>query len=702
MYGLLEDTAAPAHSTSYDRKKATEAARQRKYSAAGREIGPIPACTNPELRALCEESLRKFALTCFPDKFYIELADMHETYFERLETAIRLGENIADALPRGSGKTTMARIACIWAIVCGLRCYALLIGATTADTHQNIDAIKKFLSSAGPLADLFPEACFPIAALQQTSQRANGQTCEGTPTGLVFRKDIIVLATLPGSKCSGAILECASMTGRIRGRNFETPSGQSLRPDLAFVDDPQTKGSARSDVQCKARESTIVGDVLGLVGPGKTLTVILLGTVIRDNDVVDRFLDNDKNPSWHGRRIPMVISWPKAEKEWDRYRVLRAEAMRRRQPTTEATEYYLATFDKMNEGAEVSWPGRRKPDEVSGLQCAMNMLFDKGEEEFAAEYQNEPIRHQGGDRPDLTALAVESKIAGPNLPRGKIPLNCDKLVAFIDVQDRLLFYMVLAVGPAFNGHIVEYGPYPQQDRGYFTARDARRTLKLKHQGEGLEGAIYAGIHALADILQASTWTREDGAEFSIAPFVLIDEGDNGKTVQRAVRECTHRNYLMTAKGMGLGAADTPLRENKRKEGDGQTIGDFWVCRPLPNVRGQRRLLVDTNEAKSFAAARLEALKGDRGSITIYHESPTHHQMLTDHLTAENRHLQEAKGRQKEIWRNDNRRENHFWDTFVGCIVAASMQGYKLQPTTTIDKAPPAKPKERKKAKIRYI
>lgn len=702
MYGLVAEAPPPAHQTSYERKKETEAARMRTKSAAGREIGPIPIPTDMALRLECETSLRKFALTCFPEKFALELAEMHETYFTRLETAIRDGESICDALPRGSGKTTMARIACIWAIVTGLRYYALLIGATTADTHQNIDAIKKAFAAEGPFANLFPEACYPIQALKQTAQRANGQTSNGVPTGVVYRKDIIVLATTPGAKCSGAILECASMTGRIRGRNYVTASGKSVRPDLAFIDDPQTKKSARSDKGCADRESTIKGDVLGLKGPGDNMACIMLCTVIRDNDVADRFLDHEKNPDWHGRRIPMVISWPKAEKEWEHYRELRAEALRRNEKPIEATNYYLATFDTMNAGGKVSWPARMEPGEVSAIQSAMNLLFKLGEDEFAAEYQNEPIRHQGSDRPDLTPTLIGMKIAGPNLPRGIVPINCDKIAGFIDVQDRLLFYSLLAVGPGFDGHVLEYGTYPEQDRGYFTARDARRTLRMIHQGEGLEGAIYAGIHALADKLRHRTWKREeDGVELTLSPFVLIDEGDNGKTVQKAVREYSQKGFLMTAKGMGLGPADTPLREAKLKEGE--QSGDFWLCRPLNNSRGQRRVLVDTNEAKTFAASRLETSKGDRGCITIYHASHTHHQMLIDHYCSENRVMQQAKGREKETWRNDNRKENHYWDTFVGCNVAASTMGYKLLPKKPEGPPPPPGPKkERKKAKVRYI
>lgn len=692
---------APPTDPAYERHKAKAAERQRTISAAGREIGEIPPCADPVRRAAAEVSTEAFALTYFGEKFYLKIAKLQRDYLERLDRCIERGEMIFDAMPRGSGKTTLARISTIRAVLTGRSSYGLLVGSTADDSLQNMDSMRMALTTNALLIADYPEACYPLIALKQTPQRANGQLCQGQHTYVRFRKGVIVLATLPGSRCSGAILQVATMGGAIRGKNFDHPSGRNVRPDLVFLDDPQTKKSARSDLQCKNRESIINGDVKGLRGPGKKLSIIGVGTVIRENDLVDRFLDQEKNPAWHGRRIPMFISRPTDLKLWDRYREIRAESLRRDEDQTEANEFYIANREAMDAGAEVTWPDRTDPGDISGIQFAMNQLFDMGEEEFAAEYQNDPIRHQGSDRPDLKPILIESKIAtNSKYSEGVIPLNCDKLVAFIDVQDRLLFYMILAVGPGFNGHVIKYGSWPDQDTRYYTARDARRTLKLIHQGAGIEGAIYAGIHKLADYLHNTQFEREDGVPFSVSPFVLVDEGDNGTTVQRAVREYQHKGFLMTAKGMGLGPADTPLREQKQKEGE--TIGQFWLCRPLKNIRGQRRVLVDTNEAKTFAAARLETAKGDSGAITVYHATPTHHQLLIDHWCAENRTLQSAKGRDKETWKNDNRKENHFWDCYVGCVVAASTTGLKLKTIVTTDAQPKPKPKKPPRNRVKSL
>ena len=64
---------------------------------------------------------------------------------------------------------------------------------------------------------------------------------------------------------------------------------------------------------------------------------------------------------------------------------------------------------------------------------------------------------------------------------------------FIDVQGKLLFHTVVAWEDDFTGHVVDYGTYPDQQRGYFTLREVQKTLARAAPGAGLEGSIYAGL-----------------------------------------------------------------------------------------------------------------------------------------------------------------------------------------------------------------
>ncbi len=86
---------------------------------------------------------------------------------------------------------------------------------------------------------------------------------------------------------------------------------------------------------------------------------------------------------------------------------------------------------------------------------------------------------------------------------------------FIDVQQRLLFYVVVGWEDDFTGYVIDYGSYPEQNRSYFTVREVERTLRRLHQGTGTEGAIYAGLEKLTGELLAREWTRDDGAVMRI-------------------------------------------------------------------------------------------------------------------------------------------------------------------------------------------
>jgi len=53
----------------------------------------------------------------------------------------------------------------------------------------------------------------------------------------------------------------------------------------------------------------------------------------------------------------------------------------------------------------------------------------------------------------------------------------DHVTMFIDVQGKLLFWLVAAFEEDFTGYLLDYGAYPDQRRAYFTLRDARRKPK---------------------------------------------------------------------------------------------------------------------------------------------------------------------------------------------------------------------------------
>jgi hypothetical protein len=610
----------------------------------------------------------------------------------KVQTAVLEGGLFALAMPRASGKSSLAESACLWAVLYGHGEFVCLIGASEVHAQEMLDSIKMELDGNDLLAADFPEACHPIRCLDGIANRCSGQLYKGERTHIGWTAVEIVLPTLKPqgadwprwvrpdgySASAGAILKVAGITGRIRGMKYKRADGQTVRPSLVVLDDPQTDESARSLSQCATRERILAGAVLGLAGPGKKISGIMPCTVIRPGDMADSILDREKHPEWNGERTKMVYRFPANEKLWGKYAEVRAESLRIHGDMREATAFYLANRELLDEGALVAWPERFNHDEASAIQHAMNLKL-QDEAAFFAEYQNEPLPEKAAEDDGLlTADQIAAKVNG--YQRGAVPMGVSHLTMFVDVQGKLLFWAVCGWQEDFTGYVLDYGAYPDQRRAYFTLRDAQRTLQLAAKGAGLEGAIYAGLEALCDQCLGREWRRDDGAAMRIG-LCLIDAnwGTSTDVVYQFCRQSAHAALLLPSHGRFVGAASRPFHEYAKRPGD--RVGLNWR---IPNVQGKRavrHVLHDTNYWKSFVHARLAVAMGDKGCLSLFGRGAEVHRLLAEHLTAEYRVKTEGRGRVVDEWKlRPEAQDNHWLDGLVGCAVAASILGAGLPST----------------------
>jgi len=665
-------------SAEYEALKERAAARNRALSEAGRDIGELPAVVDAERKAQAENDFRFFCQAYFPMTFYLTWSPDHLKVIARIEQAVLHGGLFALAMPRGSGKTSIAECACLWAVLYGHRQFVCLIGASEVHAVEMLDSIKMELDGNDLLEADFPEVVHPIRCLDGIANRCSGQLYQGERTHIGWTANEVVLPTMPGSRASGAIIKVAGITGRIRGMKYKRADGQTVRPSLVVLDDPQTDESARSLSQCATRERILAGAVLGLAGPGKKISGIMPCTVIHPGDMADNILDRDKHPEWNGERTRMVYSFPTNEKLWAKYTEVRADSLRVHGDLREATAFYEANREALDEGAEVAWPERFNHDEASAIQHAMNLKL-QDEAAFFAEYQNEPLPEKGVEDDELlTADQVTQKLN--SMKRGDVPLGADHLTMFIDVQGKLLFWLVAAWADDFTGHVLDYGSYPDQKRRYFTLRDATRTLQLVAKGAGLEGAIYAGLEAVTNDLLGREWRREDGAHLKIERC-LIDAnwGTSTDVVYQFCRQSQHAAILTPSHGRFVGASSIPFSEYRRKRGD--RVGLNWRIPSVHGRRAIRHVLFDSNYWKSFIHARLAVAMGDKGCLSLFGRDAEAHRLLAEHLTSEYRVKTEGRGRVVDEWKlRPETSQNHWLDCLVGCAVAASMQGVVLPGT----------------------
>ena len=662
---------------SYEDRRNAERDRQAEQSLAGRDIGPLPEVVNPDRKAACERNFQLFCESYFPETYSLAWSPDHLKVIEKIETAVLRGGLFALALPRGSGKTTITESAALWSMLYGHREFVVLIGATESAALELLDSLKTELEVNERLAEDFPEVCYPVAQLEGIANRCAGQLYKGERTRITWTSNEIVLPTVEGSRASGIIVRVAGITGRIRGMKFKRSDGRSVRPSLVIIDDPQTSESAGSLEQTRKRVRVLAGDILGLAGPGQKISGIMPCTIIRPGDMADIILNRNTHPDWNGEKTRMVYRFPTNMKLWEEYAEIRAEALRTEGNFQKATEFYLANREAMDAGAEVSWEARFNHDEVSALQHAMNLKF-QDESAFMSEYQNDPLPDDTADDSLLSVDEICAKING--LARRRVPLKCDRLTMFVDVQKALLFYVVIAWAEDFTGAVIDYGSWPDQHRHEYSLADANPSIQTLFPKAGFEGALYAALSALTDECLGREWEREDGAVLKIER-ALVDAnwGQSTDVVYQFCRQSSHAGVILPSHGRYVGASSKPMTEYRKQQGD--RLGFNWM---IPNVAGKRAIrhvIYDTNYWKSFIHARLAVPVGDKGSLTLYGRIPGAHQLFAEHLTAEYRVKTQGRGRTVDEWKlKPQSHDNHFLDCVAGCAVCGSMLGASLPET----------------------
>lgn len=671
-----DDQAAGANG--YHAHRDAMAAVSRERSAEGRDIGLIPAPVDLARRESCRESLRLFCETYLAARFGKAWSPDHLRVIEKLEAAVLLGGLFALAMPRGSGKTTLAEAAALWAIAYGHRRFVVLIGATDDAATEMLDSLKIVVETAEEFGADFPEVCFPVRALEGIHNRAGGQTAGGVRTRIRWTSDEIAFPTVPGAASSGAVIRVAGITGRIRGMKAATATGETIRPDFAIADDPQTDASAASLVEIDKRERRLRGAVKGLAGPGKSIAMVVPCTVICPRDLSDRILDRDRHPQFQGERMRMLYAWPTNLELWERYAELRRDSLRNDRRGEEATEFYLAHRAEMDAGAHVAWPERYDPDagEVSGLQAAMNLWTDNPAE-FAAEYQNDPEPPGGaGSQKELRPAILAARLSG--VPRRAIPREATRLTAFVDCGGELLWYAVCAWDSSFGGSVVDYGTWPRQARAVFSASDPRPGLSGLYPGLGEEQRLFAGLRDLTAEVLSRTYARDQVAEELRVERCLIDAGWQSQTVHQFVRSSPFGGLIYPSKGIGRTTTARGVSEWKARPGE--RVGHHWRLTLSDTGRG-RLVQFDPDAWKSFLYDRFTTPDGGRGRLLFFGAEARAHELLAEHCCAEYAEAVTIRGQTFDKWQvKPHRPDNHWLDCLVGCAVAASVAGAVFSPT----------------------
>ena len=659
----------------YDKKLDANLERNRARHREATDIGPPDESTVDRARKeKCRDCLKSFFETYFPEVFYLGWSPDHDKVIDKLERAIINGELSAIAMPRGSGKTSMVIRAAIWALLYGRRNYVALIAATADKSQALLRGIKTELLHNDHLAEDFPAELHCARSLENRAALANGQHWEGNLTGVEWSVGKICLGNIDHESCEKTnygVIQCMGITGDIRGTQVTLPTGQIRRPDLVLVDDPQTKQSAASPTQCLKRFEVLMGDILGLSGPGISVAGLCTCTVVYAGDLADRLLDREESPEWSGQRCQLIYKFPPGDKAinlWDEYTLIHQESLRLDQGVEQANKFLKDNFDDMHEGAIVGWDERYdKSKELSALQHAYNLKI-RDEAAFAAEYQNMPQTAASQLVFDLNAEEIAKRII-PGLKREFAPEEVETVTAAIDVQQNLLFYSVVGWTPTSRGYVLDYGTYPDQGRLYFTKSDVPVTMQEAAQTEDLEGALR---HALSQ-LTMKLFTTDYG--HAMVEKCVIDArwGQSTEIIRRFCKESIYRSQTHPSMGLYIGANSRPWQKMKLNKRDRK--GVHCKFSPPTNGRGRPELLIDVNWWKTQIARRLTVTTGASKALVMFEDKPSVHRMFAEHLSSELPKVATSKtGNTVTEWTQSRVRDNDFLDTVVYNAALASILG----------------------------
>lgn len=677
------------------------AEKSRKQYAAVSDIGDIPPVKNPERRARGEHDLHYFMTTYFPHSTGLKpFGKAQINAIKRFESAVLDGGRYLDLEPRGYVKSTRSENGTLWIQLYRHLSFTLFIGANDTQASIGLESIKQELTENELLIEDFPETCYPLVKLENKPQRCASQTYQGDLTHTRWQTDRIVLPTIDGK--GGGIIVAAGMMAATRGMRHKRPDGRQARPDFVVIDDPQTDESAHSPVQIAKRMRVLQNSIMRLGGHGHQISAVINATVIAPDDMVDQLADHRKHPEWPAVRASALSKLPSdraINEHWlGEYKRIRGiynadDPKGLQKAKMRSTAYYKKHQAVMDEGAVAEWPDiPLELDEISPIQHAMNVWVDDGEDVFWAEIQNKPRRTAVASPLDLNRDELLERKSGYD--RGVVPDDRSYVVFHVDVHDELLYWTVAAVGLGFTGEVIGYGTWPEQPSQWFSMRNCKVKLSSVYNAATSEEAIEQGLTDLLSRLMATQWRFADGTTAAIS-CGLVDAGYKPQEVANAIRTIGS-DRILSSRGIGIGPVEKPMEEYDMSPkrvlrcGPDPTKPRWYY--PRENVDGGViRVHFDANFWKDTIAARLTQESAD-GKWRLFGKSATDHGPYVEHLIAERPEQVTAKGRTVNVWKVQGSADNHWFDTLVGCGVAASIAGAQLPTTRIITQVEPPKPK----------
>ena len=327
-----------------------------------RDIATEPEEEQRELiRAWCRWDVAAFALVALPDRFRATFNRLHLDWFDYPKVPFHERERdtqFAIAAPRGGAKSTIIT----YTDVLHDLCYGL-------------EAFVGIASYTSDLSDELVSDLYHTLKLEDTARELHDLygpfKVSGTKTSFV--------GVCPRGRKEGTKCKSFSMRSTVRGQKHN-----GVRFTKFIIDDGEHPERVRQPANRDIDQKHIESDIMRAGEPG--LTLIMTGTILCQDSVLQRFLDPNTSGSWEQRHYRSLMAWPDERHGlWEEARRVWSDlghggAIARRRALD---DFYEAHKEQMDAGAVVLWPDRRPLVDLM-------VSYWENPRSFFAEDQNEP------------------------------------------------------------------------------------------------------------------------------------------------------------------------------------------------------------------------------------------------------------------------------------------------------------------------
>lgn len=665
------------HPGSNDDERRRDAERKKQSRLQARRVHISVSAASLRRRTRLEKDVRKWLRHYFPEVFEYDFTANQTAIVDAILTAATEGGDQSIAAPRGDGKTSIAECVIVYCVLKGILLFPVIFSATGDDAERILGNIKQRLEENERLVEDYNEVCGPAKALEGQPNRANGQVVYGNIGSVEFgdtrskirwsgRQVVLPTIAVKGSRATGSVIATRGLDAAVRGLRYLTK-----RPDLAVIDDPETRDIAGSDDdrQRHKLELKIDQDIAGCAGQTRRLARVVLTTIMSRKSLSYKLTDPEQKPSFRGKRFRYMMQLPERLDLWDEFVSLTQTDWRAEPKTRVAHEFYLNHRDLMDAGAVVGNPYRRGDRvEVSAIESYFVEVARIGQESVSTEYDNDPPEETGPVESGITSHLILQHLSGYD--RCVIPPGCTVVTQGVDVGKYALHFVVRAWRPDGTGFVIDKGV--QDVAGTTIGQDM-----------GVEHAILQALRARMEKANDGSYRTIDGEVVPVS-LTLIDAGYKTDAVYAFCREAG----LSCRPAMGIGKSAGCVRvhfQDVTRASKDRKPGDHWFL--SRQSRGAWLVNMDADYWKAWEHARWLTATDKPGTMFLYGTaSPevgrrrgryeVEHFTYSKHLCAEVEVEEPIKGVLVRRWRAKSD-TNHFFDASYMTNVAANMRGIRL-------------------------